>query len=513
MEPAGKVSIFWQRVCEVLWAIALICLPVTTFPLFSSLTGALVAPLSILPFFVLFVIWVLPLLLTKGNLPKESIPLAYFTLAIILSCGAAFFLKIPGFKGKSITGQELRALFTLAVGLTCYLVTASWINTTPRLKKTWQYITIGGIISLIWTGIQAFYILHHADQYPQWMEHIQSWFVVPSPAFSIRNGRVNGLTYEASWFAHQMVLIYLPIWFAASYYKTSAFKFRLWRFSIENFLLFFGLTAFFLSSPRIGLVSFLLIIIYIFMKLNLAVYRKLVDNISRLKFVQEHKSPGTIRSSIRIITSLAIIMIYALVLGSVVFFASQRDRRLAILISEPPTRQEIIGLLTLDQNTLLDLSHRLIFLERMVYWLNGWNIFNQYPWFGVGLGNAGFFFPQYAPSMGWASFEIRNALFYLPQLPNIKSFWFRLLAETGLIGFSLFLAWYYILFRSSRFSQHSQDPIIKTFAMAGLLALLAFIGEGFSIDSFAMPYFWVAAGIISAIGIIRRRDFGAQDHS
>ena len=100
-------------------------------------------------------------------------------------------------------------------------------------------------------------------------------------------------------------------------------------------------------------------------------------------------------------------------------------------------RKEIVGLLTLDQNTILTLSQRFIFLERTVYWLNGWNVFNQYPWLGVGLGNAGFFFPKLAPAIGWATFEIRNVLFYLNQLPNVKSFWFRLLAETGLVGFSI----------------------------------------------------------------------------
>ena len=176
-------------------------------------------------------------------------------------------------------------------------------------------------------------------------------------------------------------------------------------------------------------------------------------------------------------------------------------------MSNPPTTKELVGLLTLDQNTLLQLSQRFIFLERMVYWLNGWNVFNQYPWLGVGLGNAGFFFPKLAPAMGWATFEIRNVLFYLTQLPNVKSFWFRLLAETGIIGFSVFITWIYVLFQSTRFSLHSQNSTVKTLAFAGQLSLLAFIGEGFSIDSFAMPYLWVMAGLIASIALISRREW------
>jgi hypothetical protein len=494
-------------VCEALWAAALVCLPITTFPLFSSLTGALVAPLSILPIFILFLIAGLPLILRKGDLPKESIPLAVFTLVAILACAVAYFIYIPGFKGKSVPGQEIRALFTLAVGLLFFLVTTTWVRDTDRLKLSLKYITIGGMISLAWTAFQAIYVLKQAESYPLWLSQIQSWLVVRSPSLSPKLGRVNGLTYEASWFAHQMVMLYLPLWMAATYHKTSAFTFRIFRISVENILLVLGLGAFFLSSPRIGLVSFFLMVIYFFVRLNVAFYRKIVEDISkRLHTLKKTASLPNI-TSIRLFTSLFFVLIYILILAGVFLLASQRDWRLSLLISNPPTMEEIIGVITLDQNVLLDLSHRFIFLERMVYWFNGWNVFNQYPWLGVGLGNAGFFFPQLAPAIGWSSFEIRNVLYYLFDLPNVKSFWFRLLAETGVIGFSIFITWFYILFQSSRFSQHRNNVYLKTFALAGQLALLAFIGEGFSIDSFAMPYFWIMAGLISSAAMISRRDY------
>ena len=506
METSSRFGKWLEGICEILWAISLICLPLTSFPLLSSLSGGLVAPLSILPFLILLVIWALPLIIRKGELPKETIPLVAFTLVAIISCAAAYFFYIPGFKGKSVPGQEIRALSTLAVGLTFFLVTTTWVKNTEKLKNSWKYITISGIISLVWTAIQAFFILQHANEYPHWLNQIQSWLVVKAVAFAPRYGRVNGLTYEASWFAHQMVLIYLPIWIAASYHKTSAFTLRVFQISIENILLVFGLATFFLSSPRIGLVSFFLMIVYLFMRLNLLFHRKIVERISTWKIFLQLESSKTHKTWIQFITSLFIVLVYTVILVGVFLFAVQRDNRLTTLVSAPPTIQEIVGLLTLDQNTLLELSHRFVFLERMVYWLNGWNVFNQYPWLGVGLGNAGFFFPKYAPSMGWASYEIRNVLYTLTQLPNVKSLWFRLLAETGLVGFSLFLTWLYILFQSSRFSQHNHDATVKTFAFAGQLALLAFIGEGLSIDSFAMPYFWVIAGLIAAIAMIYRRE-------
>ena len=226
-----------EKVCEGLWAVALISLPITTFPLFSSLTGALVAPLSILPIAILFFLWVIPVVLRKGTIPKESIPLGFFVMVVILSCALAYFYDIPGFKGKSIPGQELRAIFTLIIGLSFYLVTTTWVNHADKLRSSLKYITIGGILSLLWTGLQAYFILRHAEQYPTWLDQIQSWFVVQSPAFTARFGRVNGLTYEASWFAHQMVLVYLPVWMAASYHKSSAFRLRFLHLSLENILI------------------------------------------------------------------------------------------------------------------------------------------------------------------------------------------------------------------------------------------------------------------------------------
>src|SRR4030042_4146853 len=338
------------------------------------------------------------------------------------------------------------------------------------------------------------------------MDLIQSWLAVLSPQYSPRYGRVNGLTYEASWFAHQMVMLYIPLWLATAYHKTSAFAFRVFHISVENILLVFGLAAFFLSSPRIGLVSLLLMVFYLFLRLNLSIHHKIVEFVTSRQFIVQHGLSQARRTWIQLLTSISIVMVYIVVLIGVFFFAVQRDWRLNILVTEPPRVHEMVGRLTLDQNTILSLSHRFIFLERTVYWFSGWNVFNQYPWLGVGLGNAGFFFPKLAPAIGWATFEIRNVLFYLTQLPNVKSFWFRLLAETGLVGFSIFVTWLYVLFQSSKFSQRNPSRTIKAFALAGQLALLAFIGEGLSIDSFAMPYLWVIAGLIAAISMIYRHE-------
>jgi hypothetical protein len=227
--------------------------------------------------------------------------------------------------------------------------------------------------------------------------------------------------------------------------------------------------------------------------------------ISTQSWFQSNPAQVPLRITVTILVSIFLILGYGFLLICIFYFASQRDWRLSILISNPPSLAEIRAILTLNETVLLNLAHRLIFLERMVYWFTGWHVFNDHPWLGVGLGNAGFFALLKTPSIGWASYEIRELLFRLPQLPNIKSFWVRLFAETGLIGFSMFSSWLVLLFRSAQITLGSHKAVLRVLAFSGQLSLIAFIGEGFSIDSFAMPYLWIATGLIAAVGWVYRK--------
>ncbi len=500
-----------QRLLDFLWAAALISLPFTSFPLLVNLTGAIVAPLAAIPIFFLILIWFIPYVLRRGTIPRESLPLVFFILIAILASALAFFLDIPGFKGRTLPGQELRALVTFVIGLAFYVSFSSWPQNTTRLHKTCQWLNIGGIITVIWTFFQAYYIFIQADQYAGWMVKIQEWVVFTSPYFATPTSRVTGFTYEASWFAHLMVMLYIPLWLAATYQRTSAFKFRILRLSLENILLVMGVGLFFLTSPRIGLISFFLIGVFIFLKINLAILRRLVSFIASRQWFQQSRIQATLRLGVTLLTSGLMLAVYTAALAAVIYFASKRDWRMELLVTKPPTWLEIKAFLTLQESVLLSLAHRLAFMERMVYWFTGWHVFNDHPWFGVGLGNAGFFALDQTPAIGWASFEIRALLFRLPHLPNIKSLWVRLFAETGLVGFSVFVTWLVTLFRSAHITMPSNQPTLQMIALAGQLSLIALIGEGFSIDSFAMPYFWVTAGLIAAAGWIYRQRLADKD--
>jgi hypothetical protein len=91
-------------------------------------------------------------------------------------------------------------------------------------------------------------------------------------------------------------------------------------------------------------------------------------------------------------------------------------------------------------------------------------------------------------------------------LVNIKSFWVRLLAETGLVGFSLFAAWQAFLWGAGKFLRSNRSALMRTVGWMGTFAILAFIPEGFSIDSFALPYLWVSMGLVTAAVVLARRE-------
>jgi hypothetical protein len=506
MSPPGR---WYWRFLNGLWAFVLLSLPLTSFPPIQERIGALVAPLSALPIFILVLVWFLPHGLRRGEMPVESRLPLYFTLAALgSSLGAFLFLEVPSFKDRTVLSQELRALSTLGIGLAFYLVFTAWPARAAQLHHTLRWIHLGGLLLVTWTSLQVYFIFIQPGDFPNWMLAIENLLVVQSPyTYLTGNARVSGLAYEASWFAHQLNVLYFPLWLATTYQRTSVFQIRLWRFSLENLLLVWGMVLFFFSSPRVGMVAFLLMIVFLFVKFNLTIYRRLITQLARMRLpaaVRRDNILPVFQRMVGALSGLLLLGVYAALAFGIVTLSSQRDWRLSLVLAYPPTWEEIKGILMLDDFALLWAGYRFAFLERVTYWVTGWRIFNQFPFFGVGLGNAGFYFPDHLPAIGWGSYEIRDIFYRLPNLPNIKSLWVRLLAETGLVGFTIFTSWFYLLWRSTRLALRSANQVLRMLALAGQLALLAFLVEGFSIDSFAMPYLWGMTGLTAAASYIHR---------
>ncbi len=65
----------------------------------------------------------------------------------------------------------------------------------------------------------------------------------------------------------------------------------------------------------------------------------------------------------------------------------------------------------------------------------------------------------------------------------------RLLADTGVIVFSVFVAWMVEHWRNAKaVEQRKQSGLFRAMGLAGQLLIIALIVEGFSLDTFGLPY-------------------------
>jgi hypothetical protein len=323
------------------------------------------------------------------------------------------------------------------------------------------------------------------------------------------SNRLSGFAFEPSWFVLIFDLVLFPIWISAIFQRKSLFKFRLWFLQLEDFLLVIGIFVFLFSYPRIGLLA----VVVMFAYMGLLGINKLHQNI--IKFIVRQKKfklqeTFLLKALLLIILLTLIIAIVVGIVFLVLRFASQTDYRYQLILDL--LNSEDIKNFTFSETNIILMARRLAFYERTIFWFGGWNIFADYP-LGVGLGNAGFYFVDRMNSLGYGSYEIRNLLYQSTIIINTKSLWFRLLAETGVIGFTIYMTWVYILWRSSAFIQKSRDPLMKIVGLAGKFFVLAYLVEGFSVDSFALPYQWVTASLITAGRLIVQKELtSAEEH-
>ena len=487
---------------STLWFLVMVGLPLTSFPLLFRLTGAIVAPFSAIPLFILLLIWLVPYILERGSFPAEVLPYLYFILVALVITALGFFLNGYYARGHDFFGRSLRAFFTVVIGLSFYLFAAAFPRDKATLRKTLNFINIGGLILLLWTGMEIVVLRSRprVEDMPEFIRVIRNALALQSPSM-IYTTRVTGFAYEPSWFVRQFNLVLLPIWLAAAFQRESIYKFRLWVFRVEDLLLAAGLFVFGSSSPRIGLVAFLASCAYLGILLLIRFHQKIIGWYLR----KTRKTPKRLIWMKLVLAVLMMVMLLGFSASALLGYAevaSRWDYRYALLLQGPVSRFNVFSMSITE---LIYWARDLAFFERVIYWLGGWRIFGDDP-FGVGLGNAGFYFYERMHGAGLESYEIRDVIFRASYLPNTKNLWTRLLSETGFIGLAVFLVWLYVLWRSAGMTKRSQSTELRIVGLAGQLFLLAFLFEGMSMDSFAMPYEWIMAGLISAGGFLYRKE-------
>jgi len=125
------------------------------------------------------------------------------------------------------------------------------------------------------------------------------------------------------------------------------------------------------------------------------------------------------RRALMLFVLLSVVLTGTLILGSLNILPSGITDRLADI----PT---FLGLNLFDPRAVLLTNENFAVVDRMAHWFAAWNMFSANPWLGVGIGNYGVVYPL---------FGLQEWPFSLGHAHN---FYLNMLAETGIIGFSMY---------------------------------------------------------------------------
>jgi len=485
--PGGRLwGVVWA-----LWVILLLSVPVTSAPQVAAFLGDnAVSPLALIPLAGITVIWFVPYIVRGGRLPSVSWPLLAFVALAILSALAAAALPIYPLKGQDMISREVRALVTVALSLAFYWSAAVLPQTDDEIAASLRALYAGGIVMLAWSTVQAWVVLSGQSHVPLWLTNAHHLLSIRDPLVD----RVTGLAFEPSWLGDQLVVLYLPLWLSSVICRAPSFSRSKGILSLELVLFLWGIAILLLTKSRISLFSLMLVgfVLYVIgsWRASGRLARRMAER-TRAFF------PITRGRTLQVVLEIGAVcgLVVAVLGGALV--AGRVDRRMRHLSTLPDLLSEIRHYYPND--VPYEVANRLAFAERVVYWVDGFRVFEQYPLLGVGPGNAGFFFEQSLPDYGHSLTEIQRILRPAnPTFPNPKNLWVRLLAETGVGGFAAFGIWLGLLALSAWHTWKQGSPVRRLIGLAALLALVAQVGEGFSLDSFALPQLWVMLGLLTA---------------
>jgi O-antigen ligase len=471
-----------ESLVKIIWALFLIALPVTSFPFFPPAMGggALVRPLSIFPLLVLLALVTLPSLFTRP-VPRTLIALVPFALAALASSLLSLLRGVEPSLGVPVAERLARALITLGIGGAIYFSVALIPRSPEDLRASLRWLYAGFGIALLWGSLQAIYVVHFSPTYFNWISDIQQ-FISTRRLF---NMRISGMTYEPNWFAEQISFLLLPWLLSAVLTGYSAFRWR-WRWlTLEWFLLAWALLVLPFTFSRAGLAVLV----------ALAFVGILFFRPKRKPGNQDSRSarlPGWAR---RTIEAGAVV----LVLSGFIFFAGANNSFFSRIWDYWSDIKE---------TSLTGYFEYLGFGARFTYSETALRIYQEHPVFGVGLGNYAFYFEEMLPDRPLAQtpevLRLVTPDVGRDRLITPKNLYFRLLAETGLVGMAFFLAFVIAILGCALYLWLSSDRDQRFWGTAGLLGLLAFALSAFSYDSFAIPNMWVVFGFITAAAWVYR---------
>ncbi|MFT3892301.1 MAG: O-antigen ligase family protein [Anaerolineales bacterium] len=467
-----------DKVARFLWGAALFCLPVTSFRYYPLLgEGTFVRPLALYPIALLLLLSLIQFLRGKVSIPRAGVlvPLTAFVLFTLTASSFGAWLDPLPMRGQEYFGRVIRAWATVAIGLS-FFISALWMNRSEEdVRFSVRWILAGFVMDVLWSGVQM------AALYTPLLEKetVTHWQLI----FSMREltiaNRVSGMAYEPAWLAGQIATVYLPWIFAALLTRVRVTRFRWFEIALLGCA---GLLLL-VSLSRGGLLTTGVALVLTFLLTGRAELRTAWNwFVSGFKI----RNGALLRSGI--------IVVFIGVLAGAVFFLSRNDYVAGLFNSDAENLQEFI----VDNYAG----------ARGAYTAGALGAYKERPLFGVGLGASGFYMYENMPD--WAMTflpEISRQLAPNSHLyPNPKNMYVRLLAETGLIGFVLFMIYLFSILGDILRTLQSGTIFSRYLGIAGLFSWIAILIYNGTQDSFATPNIWINFGILAGISAVAMKN-------
>lgn len=456
-----------------LWGLVLLTLPVTSFRYFPTFLGrSQMRPLALYPLVALWLVLLLLAWKERKNwrtlsLPRQLVPLALFLIfALFTTAVGALYAPLP-LRGQTYLARAIRAWFSVGLGMAFFLAAIQVTHLGISLKKSLRWLYAGLALTILWGGVQALAI--NTSLLAE--DRVSDWQTLFSMRPLIRR-RVSGFAFEPSWLADQIVILYFP-WLIASLF--TGWRVSRWRWLEWGLLGGAGLLLLFTYS-RSGLVNGVLVLALVFLFVGGAVWQR---GWRWLIAPFQNKAAGGI------LLRIALLLIFIALISGALLWLNQYDYI---------TRLWQTGF----DKGLLAYLQEINAGARAANAYAGMQIYNQHPWTGSGLGSSGFTLYDYYPdSVLTEMTEVSRALSPDSNVfPNVKNLYIRLLAETGLPGFWLWIVFYLSLLGAVRQLLRSPANNARLVGIAGLFIWLAALFRNITQDSLTFPVMWVGLGVI-----------------
>jgi hypothetical protein len=468
MIKSARALFHLENAARVLWAAVLLTLPVTSFRYFPFMGAeTYVRPLSAYPLALLLIVLFVQFLRDHKRLTWTGAftPLSAFVLATLAATVIGVLFAPLVLRGQAYWGRAIRAWATLIIGL-AFFISAVWMNRADEeLRFTVKWMLAGFVLDILWSGLQGATFYLHMLPKPL----VTHWQLVFSMRELIRTNRISGMAYEPAWLAGEIATIYLPWLFASLLTRVRMTRFK-W---FELVLLVCAALLLLATFSRGGLATVGATVVLTLLFIGGEYIRA-----ARNWFVSGFRNAkGWI---------LRVVMILAVMISifGALLFLSRKNYISRLWNTQATSVQDF-----LIQNSAG---------ARAAYIWGALGAYRDHPWTGVGLGADGFYIYQNLPDWIMTMVpEIASQLSPTSALyPNAKNLYVRLLAETGLIGFVLFLAFQLFILGDTIAALRQRVALWRYLGIAALFSWLGIIFYNMTQDSFATPFIWLNLGIL-----------------